>query len=377
MFLSSLLLLLFSTAATAAQEQQNHRQLSTGKFSSNDITTVLKHGHLRETFRSWVGQFRKEYGTAAEELRRFAVWLRNHEYIERHNNQVPPPSFKLGHNHFSDLTNDEYQRMNALGRYRKTAPPTITPDVVSANGTETSVTSPRHLLPTDLPDEIDWVAAGAVSPVRNQGTCGSCWSFSAVEALEGAKFIMDGELAVLSEQMLMDCASKNHGCDGGTMTVAFYYVKHSDGLCTEEAYPYEEKTEGNCRASRCARVPDTKVAAVGVVTRSEEGLRSVLAQQPVSVGIQSYLPEFQLYSSGVFDFAGCGAKIDHGVLAVGYGHDADLDADYWTIKNSWGPNWGESGYIRLARESDSVLGTCGIYKQASYPVLERLSTSLS
>lgn len=310
-----------------------------------------------------MNEHKKEYNDVKEELKRFAIWLRNHEHILKHNSQTPPPSFTLGHNHFSDLTNDEFQHRFKLGLYSpgvRHVPPSPPSVRVAA--------ADRQLSSDDVPPSVDWVALGAVTDVKNQGACGSCWSFSAAGAIEGAKFIKDGELVSLSEQMLVDCDPVDLGCQGGIMDDAFQWTSKSGGLCSETDYPYMAMKEASCMAKACTPVEDSKVTKYyDVDPGNPDALKSALAQQPVSVAIQANQLEFQLYRDGVFNLETCGDDLDHGVLAVGYG--TEDGAGYWKVKNSWGPAWGEKGYIRIASESTQENGICGILSMSSRPVV--------
>jgi len=223
---------------------------------------------------------------------------------------------------------------------------------------------------TSLPDAIDWTARGAVTEVKNQKSCGSCWTFSATGALEGAWQIATGNLVSLSEQQLVDCDTDgNEGCQGGAMVNAFDYLQ-SNPACTESSYPYEAQ-EGTCRQSTCTvGIPDGKVQGFKDVPQQDmNALMEAVAQQPVAVAIEADQVAFQLYGEGILT-QGCGSKLDHGVLLVGYGTDDGVD--YWKVKNSWGAGWGEAGYIRLAR-GVSKDGECGIKLSASYPVIGSLA----
>ena len=230
----------------------------------------------------------------------------------------------------------------------------------------------------DLPASVDWTAQGAVTPVKDQGQCGSCWSFSTTGALEGAYYIKNGALNSYSEQHLVSCDTSDFGCNGGWMDNAFQWVKKNGGICYEEDYPYESGTTGQtgvCEDSKCTK--DSGVAPSGFVDvekYSDEALMSAIAQQPVSVAIQADQSNFQLYQSGVLT-SSCGTTLDHGVLAVGYGTSAD-GTDYYKVKNSWGASWGEDGYILLGRGEYNVnvmgqnQGQCGILTgPPSYPTL--------
>jgi KDEL-tailed cysteine endopeptidase len=224
---------------------------------------------------------------------------------------------------------------------------------------------------SDLPKSVDWREKGAVTAVKDQGQCGSCWSFSASGALEGANFIKNGKLVSISEQHFVDCDDNgDHGCHGGLMDNAFEWAQKNGGVCSEENYPYDAK-KGRCNNKGCGDKYATPKSFTDVKENSDEALMSALAKQPVSVAIEADQKEFQLYQSGVFT-APCGISLDHGVLAVGYGTDADSGGDYWIVKNSWGPTWGEDGYIRLARGKsvDQKEGQCGILSgPPSYPEL--------
>jgi cathepsin L len=211
---------------------------------------------------------------------------------------------------------------------------------------------------TEAPTSVDWTTKGAVTPVKNQGQCGSCWAFSTTGSTEGAWKLAGNALASLSEQQLVDCDKVDDGCSGGLMDNGFKFLK-SNGACSESSYPYKA-TDGTCKQSSC----DMVIPAGGVTgytdVSGESDLESAVAQQPVSVAIEADQSGFQLYSSGVFT-GSCGTQLDHGVLAVGYGTDGGQA--YWKVKNSWGASWGDNGYIRMAKGTNQ----CGIGNQPSYP----------
>jgi len=213
---------------------------------------------------------------------------------------------------------------------------------------------------------LDWRVNGAVTPVKDQGMCGSCWSFSTTGAIEGASFIKHGQLVSLSEQNLIDCDHVDLGCNGGLMDTAFLFDETSGGLCSEEAYPYLALQEDTCMPVQCTPVAGSQVISYTDVPPNDvEALLNAITMQPVSVAVEADTQDFQLYSSGVFDNEDCGSQVDHAVLAVGYG--TEDGKDYFLIKNSWAETWGDEGYIKLARTSIDPAGTCGVLSLSSYP----------
>lgn len=222
-----------------------------------------------------------------------------------------------------------------------------------------------------LPDEIDWVLAGAVTPVKNQGNCGSCWAFSSTGAIEGAHFVETGELVSLSEQNLMDCDTVDNACEGGLMENAFEFEESTNGLCSEDEYPYLATDDSIC-SSNCTKIPHTQVKSyTDIPSGDKHALIASIVMQPTSVAMDAGALSFQFYSGGVFSENSCGAdgSIDHGVLAVGYGKDESSGLTYFRVKNSWGDSWGEDGYFRLKRNSPNQYGTCAILAYMTAPTL--------
>ena len=263
----------------------------------------------------------------------------------------------------------EFQQYNFLGPF---SPGFLTPDRIKTSPQVVDIAMARRML-RDLPVSIDWTVDGAVTPIKNQGSCGSCWAYSAIGAIEGARFLDTGELVSLSEQQLVDCDTLDSGCQGGLMDNAFMFDENNTGICTEEDYPYAGRKHWirGCfeKKGLCDDVSHTRVKSFVDVNGTNLDLMSAIRFQPVSVAIQADQMAFQFYKTGVF--AGdCGVQVDHGVLAVGYG-TTDENEDFWLVKNSWGSTWGDSGFIKLARDSKTIEeGMCGILTHASRPQLE-------
>jgi C1A family cysteine protease len=277
---------------------------------------------------------------------RYGIFKTNLDTINAHNAKNLPWTMAL--NEFADLTWSEFKATHV--GYRQ---PTVNVPRETVN--LTGIVS--------VPDTIDWVTKGAVTGVKNQGQCGSCWAFSTTGSIEGAVAIKTGNLISVSEQQLVDCstAEGNQGCNGGLMDDAFEYVISNGGICSEASYPYTA-ADGTCKS--CSVV--SKIAKyVDVAQDDETALQAAVAQQPVSVAVEADQSGFQFYSSGIFSGT-CGTNLDHGVLAVGYGSDNGVD--YWLVKNSWGASWGLSGYIKLVRNNGQSTGQCGIAMQPSYPI---------
>nr|ACH56225.1 cathepsin L-like cysteine proteinase [Bursaphelenchus xylophilus] len=263
-------------------------------------------------------------------------------------------SFKIGINHIADLPFAEYRRLNGFRR-------TFGDNIASRNATKW-----RAPLNFEVPDAVDWRDEGYVTPVKNQGMCGSCWAFSATGSLEGQHKRATGKLVSLSEQNLVDCSADfgNNGCNGGLMDFAFEYVKQNHGIDTEESYPYKAKQK-KCHFQK-ANVGADDTGFVDLPEADEEQLKAAVASQgPVSVAIDAGHRSFRLYKTGVYYEKHCSPEqLDHGVLVVGYGTDPE-HGDYWIVKNSWGEEWGEKGYVRIARNRNNH---CGIASKASYPL---------
>jgi len=214
----------------------------------------------------------------------------------------------------------------------------------------------------EIADAVDWRTKGAVTPIKNQGQCGSCWAFSTTGSTEGVTFIKTGKLPSASEQQLVDCSGSygNYGCDGGLMDSAFQYIIANKGIDSESSYPYTAQ-DGTC-AFNPANVVATLTSYRDVTSQSEPALQSSITARPTSVAIDASHSSFQFYQSGVYYEPSCSpTQLDHGVLAVGY----DTSAGYYIVKNSWGTDWGNQGYIWMSLGKNN---NCGIATMSSYPV---------
>jgi C1A family cysteine protease len=297
---------------------------------------------MKDLYTNWKKQNNVTYG-GPEDEKRFKIFTKTYNSIAQHNSRNL--TYKLGLNSFSALSDAEFSSI-MLGFNSK-----------ALRSSKLNVTK----LPTaNLKETVDWAGKGAVQRVKNQGSCGSCWAFSAVGALEGLGAIKGGKLQDFSEQELVDCSRSygNNGCGGGLMSSAFKYVKDK-GLAQQSEYPYKG-VDAQCKSTSGSKFKISGYA--DVPANSAAQLKAAIARGPVSVAVQADSTVFRNYKSGVVTGTACGTNLNHGVLAVGY---ETSGTPYYKVKNSWGTAWGDQGYIKIGITEGA--GFCGIQKMSSYP----------
>jgi len=311
------------------------------------VTLALTEVEFQRSFTTWMHQHGKIYD-ASEFQTRYVAFKTNADFVASWD--ATSKGFEVELNTFADLTIAEFSSIYLGTKFEAKQAPSIELSNSAAPAA----------------DSVDWRTKGYVTAVKDQGQCGSCWSFSATGSTEGQWFHKSGTLTSLSEQELMDCSTSygNKGCDGGLMDNAFKYIMKS-GLVSEASYPYTAKN------GKCSATGKTVVAHLtgykDVTKSSETALTAAITSiGPVSVAIDASHSSFQLYKSGVYYEAKCSSSaLDHGVLAVGFGSTTSPAADYYIVKNSWGTVWGMSGYINMSRNKNN---NCGIATMASYPI---------
>lgn len=339
------------------------------------VNSQLSHpdSSIIERFKGWVDTHKIEVSDDHHLVHMFENWLSNDKFIFETN--AKNLTYTVGHNSFSGMDSNEFAEFMGF----KANVELLAKSGGYLRGSVPIVQQEEIMDLESLPTSVDWRTEGVVTGVKQQGSCGSCYSFSSTGALEGIYAITNKNLVSFSEQQIVDCdngLTKSHGCNGGLMTQVFEFIG-KNGLCSEESYPYVSGTTqkaGSCQTS-CKSVSGSKISTYTEVTvNSDNAMMTALAQQPVAVAIDA-TTDFQLYKSGVFT-AKCGTDLNHGVLLVGYSGQNGLD--YYILKNSWGVDWGmENGYMHLGKGNDPATGKpynngagqCGVLGMASYPSL--------
>lgn len=333
-----------------------------------------------EMFNTFVQDYSRTYTSEAERAHRFLVFSESMKFIEDSNAQGH--SYTLGITQFADLTFEE-----VLGEY-------VGGSVAMPRPNATEFEKPADLV---LDDRVDWREKNAVTPVQGQGHCGGCWAFSAIGALEGAMVVAGHPLTKLSEQELVTCDADGFtmmGCNGGNPVKAMSWTTNN-GICSEKEDPFvcrysngPECQNHKCQKSKCTPVLKGGMMYSGDVYKVDyisshavEALEAAVMLSPISVQIMANNPPFIHYTKGVLTDDACGSKLDHAVLAVGYGVDGDLK--YWLVKNSWNATWGEEGYVRIQRGKKGSwpfhpvpFGECGIRLSAAYAKVRAPKSSI-
>jgi C1A family cysteine protease len=309
---------------------------------------------ISEQWTNFKNSHRRRFMNPVEEVFRKRIFQKKLQEVENHNERYRQglETYELGVNQFSDYTEEELlPYTHGLRLPSETPEPLISIDANSS-----------LVARATLPASLDWRSRGVVTPVKNQASCGSCWAFSTTGALESHYKIRYGSTVTLSEQQLVDCVPEAHGCSGGWMADAYMYIARNGGINYDRDYPYEARDNACRYSSSRARV---SVRGYAYLTGpNEEMLKDMVATQgPVSVAFDAG-GNFAGYSGGVYYNPSCSTnQFTHAVVIVGYG--TENGQDYWLVKNSWGSNWGQGGYIKMARNRGN---NCGIASKASYPV---------
>ncbi|KAI4335206.1 hypothetical protein L6164_013875 [Bauhinia variegata] len=349
LFSFTLLLLCCAAAASSFDDANPIKMVSDGlRELEAQVLQVVGQTRHALSFARFAHRHGKRYETAEEMKLRFGIFSENLKLIRSINKKGL--AYKLGVNHFADWTWEEF-KTHRLG---------------AAQNCSATLKGNHELTDAVLPETKDWREEGIVTPVKNQGRCGSCWTFSTTGSLEAAYAQAFGKNISLSEQQLVDCAGafNNFGCHGGLPSQAFEYIKYNGGLETEEAYPYTAK-DGECKFS-AENVATQVLDSVNITLGAEDELKHAVGLvRPVSVAYQ-VVNDFRFYNKGVYTSDTCGntpSDVNHAVVAVGYGVEDGVP--YWLIKNSWGADWGDHGYFKMELGKNM----CGVATCASYPIV--------
>lgn len=320
--------------------------------------TAVAADPVDDAFAAFKHQFGKTYNDPEEEFSRKNTFKDNWEWIQAFN--AAGQKWRTGVNQFADLTVAEWS-----ATYKGATPPEYRAEDLPYLGELEEQ--------AELASSIDWTRRGAVTPVKDQGQCGSCWSFSTTGAAEGAHQIASGRLVSLAEQQLVDCDTHlgDAGCNGGWPYNALTYLSRQ-GACNENSYPYRA-TGGSCKRNSCSVALNAGVVTgYHSVGQTDNALMSALNNRPVSITVNAEGSDFQFYKTGVMTTA-CTGNIDHAVLATGYGTWTD-GTPYWRVKNSWSSTWGDAGYFNMMR-GNGQLGSLCVFQYAG--VTAKISSAVT
>lgn len=336
-FATVLIVLLLSTAVVIAQQQPPASPA------------------LKKQFVEWQAKYNRAYTSPSEFDRRFEIWASNVQLIELHNEKfrVGLSSYELGLNEYADLSWEEFKSRFLFSQ----------PQDCSATGPKSVHNAVKR------PTFVDWRTKGVVTKVKNQGSCGSCWTFSTTGAVESHTAIKTGVLPYLSESQLIDCAQNfnNHGCNGGLPSQAFEYIHWAGGIQGEDSYPYVPQ-DAPCKFDKSLALA-TVVKSMNITEGDEDGIIDAIAQNgPVSIAYQ-VVSDFRLYKSGVYSSTVCkngSHDVNHAVLAVGFDTTTtQYGKPYYIVKNSWGTSFGMDGYFLIELGKNM----CGLSQCAAWPLV--------
>jgi cysteine peptidase B len=311
---------------------------------------------MRQMFEDFKAKYNRKYASASEEASRFAVFAENMRVAAKL--QASNPLATFGVNEYADMSAKEFKSRHNGDKYYARA--------IAKSANEPRVDYSEAEKVAGRGRAIDWRAKGAVTYVKNQGQCGSCWSFSTTGGIEGQWFLAGNALVALSEQEFVSCDTIDQGCNGGLMDNAYTWVleAHNGSIVTEASYPYVSG-EGEVPACNMqGTVFGAQITGYENIAKNEDSMANwVYANGPLSIAVDA--TSFQTYTGGIL--TNCiSQQIDHGVLIVGF--DDNNNPPYWIIKNSWGKSWGEAGYIRVEKGTDQCLIT-------SYPCSAKAAKS--
>ncbi|XP_074270341.1 actinidain-like [Silene latifolia] len=349
--LALILILAYKASETVSRPLENN---------TTTLSTRPMH-NMRLMHEQWMAQYGRTYKHVQEKEKRFKIFKENVKRINKFNNGATKKSYTLRINQFTDLTSEEVRStrkgsMSQLNPLDASMIKELNASAFSFYGDQSNIAS-----------FVDWRMRGAITPIKNQGQCGSCWTFATVAAIESINQITTGQLISLSEQDILDCldTSGNGGCNGGVMAEAFNFIAQGNHLPTEYEYPYQGG-RGQCMMPRGGEPGGVTISNWKYLLQANDfaSLKSALNAQPVAISIDSNSFDFDHYGGGIYDMPLRWNYNDHDLLLIGYGTDEN-GIDYWLLKNSWGIYWGEEGYMRLLMDEYQ----CPIAQNAFAPVM--------